>query len=296
MPHKDSEDSEKPGNNDLWQTVTHNRRKPNEKEVVPQAPRTTVKENWRQGVGRAQRAVTVRDVLPPTSFQREPVKHTGVLQTVHEYISTHNWRIGNNPKQKQKYERVRKAHTAEQLEAGKHVYATGPRTINGVPYNEQVPGAITWHFDIRDCTKSCRSQTHEHITGQNGKVMSKKGRYWVIVRADFEKIYEVPVYTNCNAGLVRTPERLHKEYCSLKPTHVSSKAFVNQSRHNEVLNVGSIRDYTHGETQLSRETMVVHLTEVFSRDVDVDDLRIVGSLIPASERMLCRLVDRARRM
>ncbi|GAB1741988.1 hypothetical protein NU219Hw_g7385t1 [Hortaea werneckii] len=162
----------------------------------------------------------------------------------------------------------------------KGTWKPGPRTKSGVLHANLKEGTIIWHWDIRPYNGGLIPDNDSRIFFKDdGSKWLKKGRYWLIVGRTEEKLWEVPIYTNGNTGLVKVPSPQKKEYFSIRPKHVHSESFVNQSPTNEFVSVDWMAS---GEDQLRgqklRETMVAHFHEVFVRDINEEPIRVIGAI------------------
>ncbi|KAI6868789.1 hypothetical protein KC323_g2946 [Hortaea werneckii] len=162
----------------------------------------------------------------------------------------------------------------------KWTWKPGPRTRGGVLHADLKEGTIVWHWDIRRCESDFIPDSDKRVFFKDdGSKWLKKGRYWLIVGRTDEKLWEIPIYTNSNTGLARVAGRNKREYFSIRPKHVQSGDFVNQSPTNQVVSVDWMAD---GEDQVRgqqlRETMVAHFYEVFARDINEEPIRVVGAI------------------
>ncbi|KAK5127691.1 hypothetical protein LTR08_004336 [Meristemomyces frigidus] len=166
-------------------------------------------------------------------------------------------------------------------------FMRGPKTKSGVAFAEQNPASCVWHWDYRPVLKRMISVTDPEykflITAPDGSVWFKKGRFWIIVARTKYTVTEVPIYTYDNHGLENKLEEVKWEYLSLKPLKiVSDQLFVNQVPSHPVLEITSTKD----PQEKLRATMVVHYTEIITRNVNVDDLRYVGEISDAANETL----------
>ena len=198
--------------------------------------------------------------IPATkSIFRAPVNH----------LTSKNWRERDPEALKARYEEARticKTHDTYKSRKTRMTHVPGPRTVGGVLFADQTPGAIFWHWDMR----------------------TKKGRYFIIVHVEGETVAEVAIYTNGNNGLRSVKSKRWKEYFSLRPKHISPKEFSDCSPENQVLDVKWMHDNKdHIEGKLVRSTMIVNWTEVRDREIDTANLRLVGALSEESTKILC---------
>ena len=156
----------------------------------------------------------------------------------------------------------------------------GPRTKGGILHADLKEGTIVWHWDVRPCESDFIPDSDKRVFfTSDGSKWLKKGRYWLIVGRTEETLWEVPIYTNGNTGLAKVPGHNKREYFIIRPKHVQSESFVNQSPTNDFVSVDWMAD---GEDKLRgqklRETMVAHFHEVFARDIDEEPIRVVGAI------------------
>ncbi|KAI7660603.1 hypothetical protein KC318_g9979 [Hortaea werneckii] len=174
----------------------------------------------------------------------------------------------------------------------KWTWKPGPRTKGGILHGDLKEGTIVWHWDIRPCESDFIPDSDKRVFFKSdGSKWLKKGRYWLIVGRTEETLWEVPIYTNGNTGLSKVPGRNKREYFSIRPKHVQSESFVNQSPTNDFVSVdwmASGEDKLRG--QQLRETMVAHFHEVFARDINEEPIRVVGAIRKEDTQAACEKV------
>ncbi|KAK4579970.1 hypothetical protein LTR86_000172 [Recurvomyces mirabilis] len=169
-------------------------------------------------------------------------------------------------------------------------YRPGPRTTNGVLHANLIQGTIIWHWDIRPYrSMSIPDSDSRIIKNPDGTMSLKKGRYWLIVGSTSKTIWEVPIYTNNDTGLQKVPPRHHKDYFSLCPKGMSTDTFPNQSSTNKVISIDWL-DANDGQMRgnAMRTTMVAHVAEVMTRDINEEPVRIVGAIAEADIEVVCQ--------
>lgn len=162
---------------------------------------------------------------------------------------------------------------------GKTRFVHGFRTRSGVPYAQQSPGKVVWHRDYRNLVGRNVAPAdieYKHlVTASDGSQWIKKSRYFVILARTKHTVPEVPVYSYDDCGLENKKDDVEGEYLSLKaPKLTEDTSFVNQIPEHPVLEVASLAK----RDEVMRATKVVHYTEVVSRDIDVEDLRLVADI------------------
>ena len=201
-----------------------------------------------------------------------------------------DWRNRDAEAQKARFAAARTiGQTPQATNAGrtKNTLIPGPHTRGGVPYANQIAGAIFWHWDVR---RYVVGQSHPgwNIFTERGVRKLRKGRYWIIVDAEETGfIHEVGIFTNHDTGLQTVPSKFWSGYLSLRPKHIDAKHFRNLIPGNSVLDVGWMASDADGnETKLTRESMVVNWRNVLKRPIDIQDLRIIGELSPEALEVL----------
>ncbi|KAI7230972.1 hypothetical protein KC330_g6660 [Hortaea werneckii] len=185
-------------------------------------------------------------------------------------------------------ERIASATTIRKS-TSKWTWKPGPRTKSGVLHANLKGGTIIWHWDIRPYKSKLIPDRNSRIfVKDDGSKWLKKGRYWLIVGRTEETLWEVPIYTDGNTGLAKVPGHNKREYFSIRPKHMQSESFVNQSPTNEVVSVDWMAS---GEEKLRgqklRETMVAHFHEVFARDINEEPIRVVGAIRKEDTQAAC---------
>ncbi|KAI6909217.1 hypothetical protein KC318_g3334 [Hortaea werneckii] len=218
----------------------------------------------------------------PTLSQRP----TPVSKSFAPWMS--DWR---KPDRRTIYERIAGATTIR-TSTKNWTWKPGPRTKGGILHADLKEGTIVWHWDIRPCESDFIPDSDKRVFFKSdGSKWLKKGRYWLIVGRTEETLWEVPIYTNGNTGLSKVPGRNKSEYFSIRPKHVQSESFVNQSPTNEYVSVDWM---TSGEDKLRgqrlRETMVAHFHEVFARDINEEPIRVVGAIRKEDTQAACEKV------
>jgi hypothetical protein len=121
--------------------------------------------------------------------------------------------------------------------------------------------------------------------------MTQKGRYFVIVEKLKSKegefnVLEAAVYTNHETGLKHIDEDKHYHYFSLCPAQVHVSRFENLSPSNPILTINWMRQKRSEESKLHRKTIVVNWAKLRKTDINIVDIRIVGTLDNASRDTL----------
>ena len=207
------------------------------------------------------------------------------------HLTDNNWRDRNPEKLKARYEDACTIGNTYKTRQSRMTHIPGPRTIGGVLFANQKPGALLWHWDIRPLQNpDARPYGWEIFTKPDGSHWMKKGRYWIVVDVTGEIVSEVAIYTNGNTGLEKVKDRSLKNYFALRPKHVRAKDFKDpkiSGTGNPVLAVEWMEDQKdHIEGRLVRTTMVVNWAEVRERDINVPELRLVGALADESTKQL----------
>ena len=252
----------------------------------------TITEEVNHADANSWRSFKTRDQAGP---QKEPLTaHPPVTANGSSapWLTTTNWRERDPKAQKARAEAARtigKTHNTFKSRRSRMTYKAGPRTIGGVLFADQIPGAVTWHWDERPYNQIGKPTGRYRIFKKaDGTQWMQKGRYWVIVEVvDDEKVYEVPIYSNNDTGLRSVKPKFWKDYFSLCPQHIDPKDFHNQSPENEVLEMiwMELGD-DELERKLVRTTMVVHWSEIRERSIDIQELRLVGKMAPKSTEIL----------
>lgn len=162
-------------------------------------------------------------------------------------------------------------------------YRGGPRTRNGILLADIYPGVIMWRYDKRPCLDpNIKNDDPRVFFDGDGMKWLRKGRFWVVIYRCRDHVTELPIYTYNDKGLEKKPEAVKANYNSIKPPNTTN--YVNQSPNQKVLDIGWVKSATEN----LRKTMVVHVTEPISRDIDVES-RVVGGLNgEALKEILCR--------
>lgn len=125
---------------------------------------------------------------------------------------------------------------------------------------------------------------------RDGQVLEKKERLFLVVGRSGNSLMECLILTYSDRGLRRRDEATWPEYCSIRPPHIPVEDFINQSPNNKVLDIA----WTDWRGEMS-DSMVVHLSDVRSRDTD-DGVIVRGAVLPVSgEYASEKMADLAKR-
>ena len=106
-----------------------------------------------------------------------------------------NWRdrTSNGVANNLQTTRTRNHRTASRRTGYTHI--PGPRLRSGVPFIDQNPGTIVWHWDIRPChTRNIQDDDPRIVIGPDGSGWLKKGRFWMITSRTRHRVSEIPIY------------------------------------------------------------------------------------------------------
>lgn len=246
-----------------------------------------VDEKWQTVENRPRTGQVYENVLA-----RRQALTAQIGQTTPTWQTHGNWRDRDPAQQRARGARTMHADLTQKsgsrmtglTRKSRMTYEGGRRIKNGMLFYDQDEGAIVWRWDDRPCDALRIPDNAEGIHWQpDGSRWRRKGRYWIVVEASETKVKEVPIYTNGDTGLKKTPQKSWWEYCSVRPEHMSPTSFKNQSPDNKLLEV----KWMHLDGKLARSTMVVHWTEVHERDLDIMDVRLVGHLAEESTANVC---------
>ncbi|KAK5124937.1 hypothetical protein LTR85_001127 [Meristemomyces frigidus] len=197
-----------------------------------------------------------------------------------------NWRSPDAQANRERYARA--ATIKSKFAKGTH--RPGPRTKAGVLHADQKDGTIVFRWDVRPFPSKKVPDTDPRIFYQNGTRYLKKGRYWLVVKATGKTVWEAPIYTNNDTGLLLVPRKFWKQYFSLLPHGMPLEGFKNQSPSNKVASIDWMsvdeKDGTMRGRKM-RNTMVVHFSEIMVRSIDLADVRIVGALSDFTTSYAC---------
>lgn len=196
------------------------------------------------------------------------------------------WRNGNGGPSATAYQPAHNMATRNSrmfAYGSKFPHLKGARTLGGVSLDKIKPGVIMWRLDTRPCSDpNIQSDDPGLFFGPAGEKYHRKGRYWVVLYRCRDHVMEVPIYTFKNTGLARKPEKLRDTYNSIQPPNNSG--FVNQNPGQMVLEIANVVS----ENESFRNTMVVHLNEIWSHSNDVLEARVVAELTVKSTDELIR--------
>jgi hypothetical protein len=158
--------------------------------------------------------------------------------------------------------------------------------VNSARRTQHTKGMLVMHVNLHysPSDNAPRDQGRVVNLSRGGQFLEKKNRLFLVVGRLGNSLMECPILTYSDNGLRRRDEATWPEYCSIRPPHIPMEDFINQSPNNMVLDI----DWTDWYGQMS-EAMVVHLSDVRSRDTD-DGVVVRGAVSPvpseyASEKM-----------
>lgn len=174
---------------------------------------------------------------------------------------------------------------------GRNQFVRGLKTLSGVAFAEQNPGAVVWHWDHRPVLNRTMFEDDPQfkylMKAPDNSLWIKKGRSWIIVARPKHTVTEISIYSYDDEGLGKKLEEVKWEYLSVKaPKIVDNKPFVNQSSDNSILDISTMKN----PDEELRASMVAHYVEAITRDIDVDELRYVGDISFSAREMLQRYV------
>jgi hypothetical protein len=151
-------------------------------------------------------------------------------------------------------------------------------TVNSVRRSEHKKGTIVMHVDLHYFPNGDAPQTKGRVIdlSRGGQILEKKDRLFLVVGRLGNSVRECPILTYGNTGLRRRDQATWPEYCSIRPPHVPADDFINHSPRNNVLDIV----WTNWSGQMY-ESMVVHLSDVRSRDTD-DGVAVRARISPES--------------
>lgn len=210
-----------------------------------------------------------------------------------DFIRTHDWRE-QAPAQQPVAPRATQI-TQVNLNRLKSSFRPGPRTISGQLYEDLIPGTVIWHYDVRPLYGHPQSPGLIIFEDDQGRQMTKKGRYFVIVEnlipaGDSFEVNEVAIFTNQDTGLQPVNPANHYKYFSVCPEHIDVDDFKNLSPTNPVLKIDWMHPRRFDENQKLRSTMVLNWYQLRKTDINLPEMRIIGILDNASREVLCNKV------
>lgn len=140
---------------------------------------------------------------------------------------------------------------------------------------QQTKGTIVRHLELHhfpagDAPKGQGEVTN--LSAGRGQAL-EKSRFFLTVGHLGDRVFECPIFTYGGKGLQNRDKAVWSEYCSLKPSQWRKHDFVNQSPENEVLEMVST-----AKGWRMRDSMVVRLSDVRSRDVGMGGVEVLGSI------------------
>lgn len=217
-------------------------------------------------------------------------------------LNNDNWRRRSSEEERttaSNIEALKYYDTGHKSDQKKRAARHGPKTPGGVLYEDLCPGTIVWCWDIRNCPDPAKYPTWQTFL-KDGRLMVKKGRYFVIVRkvdqgrANF-KLGMNGIYSNGDTGVENVHSTNHRKYFSLCPFNVDIENFHNLISGNPVLRMNWMPQQRQGlEPELARLTMLVNWSELVERDIHIEELRIVGTLSDESRDALCSKLRESR--
>ncbi|OQN98360.1 hypothetical protein B0A48_15627 [Cryoendolithus antarcticus] len=220
---------------------------------------------------------------------------SSALESSTSNFQSTNWR---DPNAGAAFEIPRKLNSAldEYVGYGKHLdrrsstYVPGQRTICGHSIDVIQPSVMTWHMDRHVFPKDKRIIVLEGGKLEvlaSGEQVLHKGRYWIVLGVDGNKLVEVPIYTFDDKGLEGVSREEHHEYAEIRPPHLSHDAFISKNKHNSVLGIAKLY-----QPQRLRETMLAHVAKPQICDLSKTASRRVAMMDPESFEVLKRLVEK----
>jgi len=146
---------------------------------------------------------------------------------------------------------------------------------NFVRRSQHTVGMIVHHVDLHYFPNNNAPQHQRNVVDlpRGGQVL-KKYRMFLVVGRLGNRVRECPIFTYGDRGLRDRDEATWREYCSIRPPLIPAEEFTNQSPNNKVLGIERL----HWRGRLS-ESMVVHLSDVRSRDSDAG-VTVKGTILP----------------
>ncbi|KAK3050617.1 hypothetical protein LTR09_008257 [Extremus antarcticus] len=158
------------------------------------------------------------------------------------------------------------------------------RNNKGVLLSDLTPGKIVHHLERRLCKGDPMSvKAPWNVVYDQGIAFVEKGRFWIVVERDNDKLKEVTIVTNNGTGLNGVDPSLRHSYYALEPYEAHAMTFRNGSPNPEVLQIERLSPSRRpGLTPLWKPTMMVNVDEIHERSVNEDGVHLVAELTAES--------------
>ncbi|KAF7197397.1 hypothetical protein HII31_01207 [Pseudocercospora fuligena] len=161
--------------------------------------------------------------------------------------------------------------------------------FNGVRFSDQLPGTIFWHeeiYKLEPNNPKVKRGDKNTFQDHHGVWRYAKDRFFIGYGRQYAQINEVGIYTKGDTGAANIPEEELCEYINLKP-----KGAVDYEP--QIPGAPTLEVQTKlGRRFMGRTTMLVRVARPTTRDLDCDELEMIGSITDDSLKILIEQVNK----